>query len=30
MHESEETLEDSEGRGAWHAIVHRAAESDTT
>ena len=29
-HESEQTLRDSEGRGAWRAAVHGVTESDTT
>ena len=28
-HESEQTLGDSEGRGAWHATVHGVAKSRT-
>ena len=29
-HESEQTLGDGEGQGAWHAAVHCIAESDKT
>ena len=28
-HESEQTLEDGEGRGAWRAAVHGVAKSQT-
>ena len=28
-HESEQTLGDGEGRGAWHAAVHAVAKSQT-